>query len=162
MTQPSSPEFYEDFLDLSWIDRKFHLDLFCLSSTIHLSWTQILTPVSWVLLIEKANLSQKHQVGNLGQSITPSWDWVPPVWSDKSVPLWKHGTTFEECRGSLITSLRDPKFFSLDSSPIPQHEEDGFLEFSKKAEEDPFRAVASLRTFPELPTVFCVIVGNAE
>ena len=69
MTQPLSPEFYEDFHDLSWIDRHFHLDLFCLSSTIHhLLWTQILTPVSWVLLIEKANLSQKHSLAVVSQS----------------------------------------------------------------------------------------------
>ena len=68
MTQPFSPEFYEDFLDLSWIDRCFHLGLFCLSSAVHLLWTQILTPVSWVLLIEKANLSQKHSLAVVSQS----------------------------------------------------------------------------------------------
>ena len=61
MTQPSSPEFYEDFLDLSWIDRCFHLDLFCLSSTVHLLWTQIPTPAPLAPPIEKANLSQKTQ-----------------------------------------------------------------------------------------------------
>ena len=56
MTQPSSPEFYEDFLDLH-----FHLDLFYLSSTIHLLWTQILTPISWVMLIEKSKLVSETQ-----------------------------------------------------------------------------------------------------
>ena len=68
MTQPSSPEFYEDFLDLSWIDRHFHLDLFCLSSAVHLLWTQILTPAPRAPPIEKANLSQKHSLAVVSQS----------------------------------------------------------------------------------------------
>ena len=61
MTQPSSPEFYEDFLVLLWIDRCFHLDLFCLSSTIHLLWTQIPTPAPRAPPIEKSKLVSETQ-----------------------------------------------------------------------------------------------------
>ena len=79
MTQPLSPEFYEDFHDLSWIDRHFHLDLFCVSSTIHLLCPQILTPALRAPPIEKANLSQKHSLAVVSQSCGLHLNQTPSV-----------------------------------------------------------------------------------
>ena len=44
------------------------------------------------------------EVGNLGLSIIPPWEWVPPVWFDNPPPLWKRGTSIDEFCGSRLTS----------------------------------------------------------